>query len=201
MGPLARTLILACALVPGLALAGVGLEPGHDGIPTLEGDAALSCPNPVREGKFVLAWPDTGHKRERGSCDQGLAVQRWIAWYETGGRAWRAFLEAGRLEGRFESWYTNGQTRSVLEYVDGLLHGDALLWWEDGSMRGKGRYEQGLEQGCHVTFHLGGDLAAKGAYHDGQKVGRWLYWDQQGQRSKEQLGGIPLTGRCWLPLL
>ncbi len=196
-------LLLAYAAMSGLApmaSADVGVEPDRDGVPVLDGESALQCPTEVQDGKYLLSWPGSDQKRERGTCHAGLAVRRWIAWYETGGRAWRAFFEAGQLDGRFESWYSNGQTRSLLTYMDGLLHGDAFLWWEDGTMRDKGRYEHGLLQGCHASWHPGGESAAKGAYHDGEKVGRWFYWDEQGNRSKECYGGAPCTGRCWWPM-
>ncbi len=192
-------LLLASALAATPAGSVLGVEPGQDGIPRISTDQAISCPSDTEDGRVLLSFPSSGQRRQRGSCHEGLAVQRWIAWYETGGRAWRAFLESGLLEGRFESWYSNGQTRSMLQYVEGLLHGDAWLWWEDGTQRAKGRYEQGLRQGCHRSWHLGGQPAAKGAYHDGERVGRWLYWDEQGNRSKEHHGGLPLTGRCWTP--
>jgi len=40
-----------------------------------------------------------------------------------------------------------------------------------------------------VTNHPNGERASKGADQDGRKVGKWFYWNEQGDRRREDYGG------------
>ncbi len=171
------------------------------GIPILEGDVPLECPTDADDGRYATQYADSGKRHEKGVCRNGLAVRTWNSWYDNGVKAWKGFMEQGLLAGQFESWYDTGQRRARAQYVDGLLHGDVTLWWPDGTIRGLGAYEEGLAQGCHARWHDNGKRASRGAYLDGEKVGRWYYWDGDGTRSKDHHGGIPIKGRCWIPVL
>jgi hypothetical protein len=192
-------LLLTAALVCLGADDSSGLRTDSDGVPLVLDDRPIECPTDAADGKLLLSWPESGHRRERGSCQAGLAVDSWTAWYDNRVKSWTATLEDGQLVGRFRSWYESGQKQALLTYAEGLLHGDTTLWWPDGTLRAVGSYEAGLEQGCHTTWYPDGRLASKGAWLDGQKVGRWLHWDEQGARSKEQHEGRPSMGRCWWP--
>ncbi len=188
----------APALAAGEAQAVVTDE---QGIPILPQDQPVLCPTQADDGRYQSDWSSTGKRMERGSCREGLAVRTWNSWYDNGVKAWKGFMESGKLAGQFESWYDNGQHRARMQYVDGVLHGDVTLWWPDGAVRGLGAYEEGLAQGCHARWHSTGTRASRGAYLDGEKVGRWYSWDEEGHRTKEHHGGIPLKGRCWIPVL
>jgi antitoxin component YwqK of YwqJK toxin-antitoxin module len=191
-----KILMMAAALaVPMAANAVVGFHLNADGTPLIMGEQVIQCPNAAGEGRYSRSYSTSSERMIRGTCVNGLYQDSWKFWHENGELKWRAEFAAGQFTGRFKSWHDNEQVQAILDFNEsGVIHGDYRSWYSDGLLRAEGQYRDGEEHGCWVTNHNNGQRASKGAYEAGAKVGKWFYWDQAGERRREDNGGEASDG-------
>lgn len=67
------------------------------------------------------------------------------------------FNERGDRSGKWVYNYPNGKTWSECDYIDGKREGGSVVFFENGKKRYQGRYK------------------------NDQQVGKWLFWNDQGE--------------------
>jgi antitoxin component YwqK of YwqJK toxin-antitoxin module len=62
------------------------------------------------------------------------------------------------------------------------------VWREDGSVWAKGTTVASQQDGDYTEWYPDGKVAAQGRYFRGEKVGKWSYFDGQGNPSEMAQG-------------
>lgn len=72
-----------------------------------------------------------------------------------------------------ERWYLKGN----------IPQGEAMSWFEDGEINSIHYYKDGLQDSTYVVYSDSGQKIISGQYHKGLKVGKWEYFNSNGQPS------------------
>jgi antitoxin component YwqK of YwqJK toxin-antitoxin module len=83
----------------------------------------------------------------------------------------------GVLYGR----YDNGELMTTQDYVDGIGNGKWTSYDPDGRKNEEGTYVENRVEGPVTLFYEDGSVKARGQYkHWKQPIGKWIYYDRQG---------------------
>jgi len=63
-----------------------------------------------------------------------------------------------------------------LEEVDGLVK--ATYYYDNGVVQQQGFFKDGKLDGKWVSFDESGNKKAEAQYSNGEKVGKWMFWNQ-----------------------
>lgn len=80
-----------------------------------------------------------------------------------------------------KTYWPNGYPRASTTYVTGTRHPDAP---PSPSTERDGLVEHGL----HRAWHENGQLAEEGTYDQGYRIGRWSFWDEDGNEDPQRSG-------------
>lgn len=170
------------------------------GLPVHKPHQVANCSRDFNDGDVMKSWGN-GNRMLKGTCSDGIAVDRWTIWHENGEKQWTVEFDAGHPHGKYKSWYDNGELMAYGYFDQGAKVDKWYFYYSDGASRERGHYQADQPVGCWKGWHSSGQRSFKGAYVDGEKVGTWYYWDKQGKRRKEKYGGSTDQGRCWWPLI
>lgn len=160
--------------------------------------------------KIRKEYHDNGQLKSIGKIENGKRTGEWkgydyagvlvesVTYKPNGSYTRKMFYENGQikniyrfnaennLEGDFEEFYENGQLRTKGTYSGQYFlrtgeyksyHKNGQLW-VDAKFNDKGQFSGGYKE-----YHSNGQLAAEGKYKEGEKVGKWEYYDEQGNRT------------------
>ena len=88
-----------------------------------------------------------------------------------------------------KTYWPNGYPRASTTYVTGTKHPNAPA---SPSTERDGLVEHGL----HRAWHENGQLAEEGNYEQGYRVGRWSFWDEDGNEDPQRSGNYEAGWRA-----
>lgn len=149
---------------------------------------------PEDEGKWKYFYRN-GKLKEVGAFVELTKYKQgeWKSYHENGQLAKEEIYYVDKLDGDWISYYSNGQVKEKGEYVKGGRDGRWEAFYENGQLKEKGRYKsiaaeysylvnESFKDSRWTYFHPNGEVKAKGKYEEGEKVGKWDYYDEQGNR-------------------
>lgn len=140
-------------------------------------------------------WHENGQKLRDRYYDEGNKVGTETSWYPNGEIAEVGNYKLDKAVGIWTKFYPNGQ-----KYEEGVMDGFAkigvwTIWHENGLKLGQGAYKGGMiPSGKWTIWHENGQKKSEGTYiYDtlatppliGSKDGIWLYWSEDGVKTKE----------------
>jgi len=77
--------------------------------------------------------------------------------------------------------YSNGNMKQVYHLLDGREHGEVVFYFENGLIKEKGNYNYGVKNGKWVSWNEDGNKIGEVSYDaKGLKDGKWKVWDNNG---------------------
>lgn len=86
----------------------------------------------------------------------------------------------------FEKWNLKGN----------IPNGEAISWFENGNINSIHHYKYGLQDNTYIVYAENGQKIISGQYNKGVKVGKWEYFNSNGQVSGSEIydaNGVRLT--------
>lgn len=97
------------------------------------------------------------------------------------------------FNGEYVERYPNGVVYKRGIIAGALAQGEWLTFYKDGKLWSRGTYKNGLRQGYGVSFWANGQKSSEGYYKDGKMVGKWIWWDEFGNKVEKVYPGTPDT--------
>lgn len=110
----------------------------------------------------------------------------WSEFSERGQSLNNGMYYEGREEGEWHGYYENGKQRYQGLYTNGNPEGKWERFWSNGQLMSQGNYIKGQEDGAWKRYHGTGKLSSVGNYNLGKKDETWEYFDEDGNRLKEE---------------
>jgi antitoxin component YwqK of YwqJK toxin-antitoxin module len=87
-------------------------------------------------------------------------------------------------------FYSNGNPKLVSKMRDNRFIEDYREFYEEGSPKVIGQYVEhnniiGDRGGKWLEYYVSGDKKSQGKYNRGRQVGKWIYWDERGKKTKK----------------
>jgi antitoxin component YwqK of YwqJK toxin-antitoxin module len=143
----------------------------------------------VRTGAWVERAPD-GRKLAEGRYESGQREGVWREWYPDGTPKLVASYEGGVAQGDLRCFHPNGEierSRNELTTEDGLVLWVESRFDEAGRRVERSQYENGTREGPQRTWDGMGALRSAGSWSGGQKHGSWVYWGEDGERTRHEV--------------
>lgn len=93
------------------------------------------------------------------------------------------------FNGPFIDRYANGVIYMSGEISGGLRTGEWLTFYKSGKEWSRGIYKNGFREGYGVSYWENGQKSSEGNYKKDKKVGKWKFWNEQGQMVEKDFGG------------
>ena len=150
-----------------------------------------------RIGKVGLAY-ESQETLQRSTPEGGLTLSP-IYWGEQQLSTWRDYWDAAQArlkrqymyrvdwggtklrEGLETRWYENGKKEIEGTRLRNQLHGRWKRWFNSGELHDTLGYDKGSRLGPYVAYSASGTTVAKGSYERDRKVGRWVYFYDNGR--------------------
>lgn len=117
-------------------------------------------------------------------------------------------IEDEKLTGIWKTFYESGNIKSSVNYIEGKIEGEAFFYYDDESQTLRAtamfdddkiinRYEENYKSGARKAmfeyndgkadgdaefYYPSGKLKIKAGYKEGQKHGRWIYYNENGDK-------------------
>jgi hypothetical protein len=88
--------------------------------------------------------------------------------------------------GVWRTYWINGQPSHEIEYKNGQYHGVVKTFKPDGSRSVVSHKTEGVTEGEELGFHSSGRILYKGQYKAGKKVGKWIWYKEDGSIESER---------------
>ncbi len=82
--------------------------------------------------------------------------------------------------GVYSEFYDNGNIKLEIPVRRGEKNGNVNIYYMDGSLNEIRSYRSGQMHGKWITWDEAGNKIAEAQYRKGEKHGRWMIWDEQG---------------------
>ncbi|MCG8574743.1 MAG: hypothetical protein MI810_07655 [Flavobacteriales bacterium] len=158
-----------------------------------------------RSGPYAEYY-ENGKVKVKGEYRLGIPNGEWSEYYEDGQLKSTKRLDIeGRIDGKFQEFYSNGQLKTAATYSDGYLVNSYLSYYENGQIKEAGRYLnngeifhlsssgkgerkqlEGKKTGKWVEYYDDGSIKSSGKYEVGNKVGKWTFQTESGEKTKEK---------------
>ncbi|MFZ5552531.1 MAG: toxin-antitoxin system YwqK family antitoxin [Bacteroidota bacterium] len=130
----------------------------------------------IATGGVYLTSCGGGEKAKSDEKTKDSVVQKEVA----------ADPDAGMTEGMNEIKYPDGQLKMKGEMVQGKRHGEWVSYYENGMKWSEDTYNLGARDGKCVSFYKNGQVRYIGYYTNNVKSGKWSFYDEQGNLTKEE---------------
>lgn len=127
------------------------------------------------DGVFKEYYP-TGELYKLYNYNQGYLNGDWFIYYKDGKKSAQGYAKDDSQEGKLYHWWPNGNIKEERTYKNNNLDGMTYYWYEHG-----------------VKMMEGPQLGID------NKVGKWTYWFEDGQKHKEveYVNGIEKVYNAW----
>ncbi|WP_291856600.1 hypothetical protein [Marinilabilia sp.] len=124
--------------------------------------------------------------REENYIDDKLTGEAY-SWYENGQIQTFEKYHEGMLVDTFKVWNKNGKMSSLIVRGDnGVENGVSKSWYPNGILMQKGYFHNGLLDSVWEEYHDNGQLSSIKHYNKGDKVGKWIYLQENGDTLKTE---------------
>ncbi|MEM8526344.1 MAG: hypothetical protein AAGG68_17005 [Bacteroidota bacterium] len=100
--------------------------------------------------------------------------------YHENGQEWMTVKYAQKGKQNWKWYYENGNPYFEATYINDLLQGTYKIWYENGQLAEQLIFKDHVENGFAIFFHANGQVAMKGYYEEGKMVGKWEFYDENG---------------------
>ncbi len=106
--------------------------------------------------------------------------------YKVGGVYYKT-NETAPFTGVLFGKYSNGKYLSIQEYKNGIGNGTWINYYPNGQLKEVGTYMDNRVEGPIKQYYENGNLKAEGTFaHWRKKVGKWNFYDQDGNLIRSQ---------------
>ena len=154
-------------------------------------------------------WYSSGTLKTKGQYRDGKMEGTWVTYYEpsTVAQAYdearpsvaplkkkqEGAYEANRKKGKWTLFYEDGKFNRAAMHTPASSTVAWVTWRPTGEKWAQGTLHKTRDHGLYKEWHKNGRLAAQGNYVEGEKVGEWLLWDINGNRSATPQGDFELA--------
>ncbi|NOY51152.1 MAG: hypothetical protein GXO88_11405 [Chlorobi bacterium] len=85
-----------------------------------------------------------------------------------------------------KEYYEDGALLKEGKLKNGKREGLWKSYRRDGILWSEGEYSTGLRNGITTTYHPNGKVYYRGSYTNGSKSGRWEFFNNEGEKVKEE---------------
>lgn len=145
----------------------------------------IKIPEKLSDGKYVEYFDDANKiTKLEGNIVKAKADGMWRTYYESGNIKSTFTYENGRIEGVGFFYYddTENTLRAEVIFKDDKLNGLYKEYHENGARKSNLTYEDGKKQGSVNYFYKTGVIQIEGTFSDNQKYGKWVYYDENGNK-------------------
>ena len=82
--------------------------------------------------------------------------------------------------GAHEEFYPDGQLKMKMNIAKGLVDGQVFLYFSNGTQNEIRSYKEGEMHGRWITWNEQGQKIAEAEYQEGLKHGKWFVWNDEG---------------------
>jgi hypothetical protein len=93
------------------------------------------------------------------------------------------------FNGDYIDRYENGVIYMKGEVSGGVRVGEWITFYRSGKEWSRGIYVNGLRQGHGVSYYESGQKSSEGEYKDDKMIGKWQFWDENGNVVEKDFGG------------
>ncbi len=133
---------------------------------------------------FKEYYPDTEKLMFEGQINNGAITGIWKSYYKSGNIKNSVNYEDGKVSGEAYFWYDSKPKvkRAEATFEDDLLTGFYYEFYENGTQKAKIEYDDGVADGDAEFFYPNGKLKIEAEYKDNEKHGKWVYFDEKGEK-------------------
>jgi antitoxin component YwqK of YwqJK toxin-antitoxin module len=84
--------------------------------------------------------------------------------------------------GDYVAKYPNGIIKMKGFYIKGKREGQWSSFFENGKLQSEGFFKNGLRDGKAIVYFKNGRIYYTGYYKDGKEVGKWEFFNMQGEK-------------------
>lgn len=117
----------------------------------------------------------------------------FISYYKNDIIKEKGFIKNGKLDSALTSFDKAGNPLSILIFKEGKTVHQTLYFPNSNKIKRKTSLQNKNEDGLCTTYYLNGSLQDSGSYAMGKKVGKWTYWNKNGEKNLE----IIIHKDCW----
>jgi antitoxin component YwqK of YwqJK toxin-antitoxin module len=129
-------------------------------------------------------YPDTEKLMFEGQINNGAITGIWKSYYKSGNIKNSVNYEDGKVSGEAYYWYDSKLKvkRAAATFEDDLMTGFYYEFYENGTQKAKIEYDEGKAEGDAEFFYPNGKLKIEAEYKDNEKHGKWVYFDEKGEK-------------------
>ncbi len=145
----------------------------------------ITLPENLPDGEFVGYYDQENTKKMfEGNVMNGKPDGVWRSYYESGNIESSVTYTDGIPDGIAYFYYdvAANTLRAEVNYVEGKIDGTYKEYYDNGARKATILYDEGLENGDVEFYYRTGDIKIEGKYKNGEKHGKWIYYDQNGEK-------------------
>ena len=138
-----------------------------------------------KEGPHIKLWPN-GKKKSESYYQEGHKEGHYTSWYEDGAKRSEAEYKDGQFNGKITMYFPSGNIQEEFLTKNDLRQGLWMRYYESiqdkkPQIQEQGMFEQDVPNGEWRGYYEDGKPSYIGQYDHGKKVGRWRFYDENGQ--------------------
>jgi len=138
------------------------------------------------DGKFkqdgkTTDWYANGQIWSEANYKNGGLEGKTYFWNESGQLKSHGSYKNNKRDGISHWYFDNGKKRLTVNYKASMTV-SSISWYENGKLKSKSKWKDNITlEGWATRWYENGQKSVEGNYKDHKKVGRWTFWNENGQ--------------------